>query len=124
MKTKRAQPAPYPELRGSLSTIRYPAFIEPKRDGEFNLAISDGSKVSLVNKGGLERTDGYITNILFSLGKSFTLLGELCYHEGLNGDLYRLLANKKTDSAIVYHVFDIADLDGKDVKNKQLIESY
>lgn len=123
MKTmKMKSPAPYPELRGIAANIRYPAFIEPKRDGEYNMAFSNKEKTILVNKHGTGREDCPITYALSQLMREFVVLGELCYSEGLNGDLYSLLSNKKNGDVLTYFIFDIAELDGKSVMNQPLID--
>ena len=103
----------FPELRGSLAAVRYPAFVEPKYDGELNL----WSSKYLVNKYGTVRKDTKL-----GLPPNMSLLGELFYGEGKSGALYELLKHKKDDS-LSFIAFDMLWLDGYgDIRNMPLVD--
>ncbi len=111
---KTNNPALFPELRGVTTGIRYPAFVEPKRDGEYCVACvkPDTAATFLINKYGTQRYDCQLTYQLatYALQNNIAnaiLLGELCYMEGHKGDLYKLLSNKTNDQFLKYHIFDI-----------------
>jgi ATP-dependent DNA ligase len=119
MKITTGQPIGYPELRGNPSCIRFPAFSELKLDGEFEHLVIKGGVASLINKSGKTRTECNITNEAVNL-PDMTLVGELHYEGGKRGDLYKLLANAKSD-LLHFTAFDIISLNGLNVKNLPLI---
>lgn len=91
----------FPELRGSLDAVRWPAFIEPKFDGELNKW--DGRYGGyLINKYGKTRSHFPAVN---ALPKDCQLIGELYYKDGFAGRLYDLLKHKEDDD-LNFVVFD------------------
>lgn len=115
---------PYPELRGSLAGIKYPAFVEIKKDGEFCYVHINENGSFTVNKHGTIRSDfpalNHTKEIVLKKNATATFLAELCINGGKNGALYELLANKKSDS-IELHIFDVLQLDNQDLRNSDLI---
>jgi len=114
MKVYKTYPVEFPKLRGSLDALKYPAFVEPKYDGELNKAICYGN-AKLSNKSGKIRYDCPITNdIQWIVGSDFyQLLGELYFPPGHRGDLYNLLKNQNSDE-LHFVVFDIISLSTKE----------
>jgi ATP-dependent DNA ligase len=117
---------PVPELRGSLASMKYPAFAELKADGEFTFIIYDGGNITTMNKYNKMRSDFPALNkIKTELEqhnvKSCTLLAELVYGPGKRNALYELLKNKESDSLGLYP-FDILDLDGARLDNLPLVD--
>lgn len=111
----------FPELRGSLDGMVYPAFVEPKIDGEFNVLFWDeiANEAWLCNKYGRIRKD--LPFILDFAGvmrgrkvKSATFLGELYTGTGCNGQLYHLLKNKNNFNELKYKLFDFGHITFKD----------
>jgi len=100
---KKTEKIPFPELRGSLSSIRYPAYVELKLDGELAMWQND----YFVNKYGTIREANQ------DMPGDCVLLGELVYHEGKAGDLYKLLANK---DKLKFHVFDVLEYKGESTR--------
>jgi len=102
--------APRLEMKTLDKDVRYPCFVEPKYDGEFCVFW----RGKLINKYGRVRSNIPITDKLISIfGTNATLYGELLGTDGKAGDIYNLNSNKQNPSR--YVVFDIAELDGKDV---------
>jgi hypothetical protein len=91
----------YPELRGKIAFISFPAFVETKLDGELNVYLPG---TGIVNKNGKTRTSCPITDYLESIDA--VLWGELYYPPGRNGDLYGLLSHPDSDS-LCFSIFDI-----------------
>jgi len=116
---------PSPELRGALGSTKFPAFAELKLDGEFNFVHIDKNKRFCVNKYGTVKTEFKALNALAQeiSGKasSATLLAEVYFGDGKAGRLYDLLSNKKSDDLGIY-VFDVLEIDGKDLRNSPLID--
>lgn len=116
-----------PELRGSLDGMRYPAFAEQKYDGEFGFLLRpDGGCLWMINKYNKARRDfpalDAIEAQLDSKGvSSVMLLGELYYGQGTQGSLYELLSHKEDDRLNIA-LFDIAFLDGEDLRKFPLLE--
>jgi hypothetical protein len=102
-----------PKLRGKRNLIRYPAFIEPKIDGELNVYF--GKHNSLMNKYSKARTDCPITKHLKRM--DVDVIGELYFPPGKNGDLYNLLKNK-TSHQLQYVIFDILRVGKKDLRKE------
>ncbi len=98
---------PFPELRGDLKAMRYPAYCEPKLDGEMNWYIRDSSYPTgaLLNKSGKVRLGFPIISELQSIGK-VRLLGELHWGDGRAGDLYEFLKHQDDDE-LRFTVFDV-----------------
>jgi ATP-dependent DNA ligase len=93
-----------PELRGKLETLRYPAYVEPKIDGEPNWFVNDKGTCHLINKSGKIRLSCPITEELRHI--EHRLLGELCWGDGKAGSLYELLKHQ-TDDRLKFMVFDV-----------------
>ena len=85
--TYMAKPVSFPEIRGTLSKIRYPCFIEAKLDGHFvkayvNQPISKGG-TQLYSKGGhIINCPEIIKNLEKAMSRETVLLGELIYGTG------------------------------------------
>ncbi|MDD5496587.1 MAG: hypothetical protein PHP46_05765 [Candidatus Omnitrophica bacterium] len=92
----------YPELRGDIRTIRYPAYIEAKIDGELNWFKPDNK--CLINKSGKIRSSFPITKELSHI--KHRLLGELYWGDGKAGALYEFLKHQ-TDDELKFMVFDV-----------------
>ena len=88
----------FPELRGSLDAMKFPALVEPKLDGE--LGIWNG--MCLINKYGKTRRDFPAVNKLTTAD----CIGELYTNQGLAGELYTLSKNKTSDN-LKFTIFDI-----------------
>ena len=103
----------YPELRGREATLRYPAWAEPKLDGEFNWLIKDSDGCYTVNKRGLRRSECPATQCFEANPNVYSvqLIGELYWPPGHNGALYDLLRHQK-DDGLVFKPFDIVELNG------------
>lgn len=99
----------FPELRGSLAGMRYPAIVEPKLDGELNKWM-DGY---LVNKYGTKR------EWKLDVPSGTVLLGELIYKNGKAGELYELLKHKKDDD-LKFVPFDLLSWGDKDTRGWKL----
>jgi len=121
--TNTNQKAQFPELRGNLDSLHYPAWAEPKFDGEYNQLIKPwGEKPYLLNKYGKKREDFELTRWLFNESSHlrYVILGELIYYNGLTGELTELLKNKHSD-ALKFVPFDIETLNGISLKREPLI---
>ena len=92
----------FPELRGDIRSIRYPAYVEAKCDGELNWFKPD--KEYLINKSGKIRYSFPITKELSHI--KHKLLGELYWGDGKAGALYELLKHQ-TDDELKFMVFDV-----------------
>ena len=104
----------FPELRGMLTFIRYPAFVEVKIDGELNeYSTNRIGEGHLVNKSGKTRNNCPITDDLKQY--DIDVIGELYYPPGKAGDLYKLLANNQSDQ-LQFAIFDILRFEGTDMK--------
>lgn len=116
---------PSPELRGALGSIKFPAFAELKMDGEFNFVHINNQKAFCVNKYGTVKTEFKALNVLMKevsiKASSVTMLAEVYFGDGKAGRLYDLLSNKKSDDLGLY-VFDVLEIDGKDLRNTPLID--
>ena len=114
-----------PECRGSLDTMRYPAFVDVKYDGEFTVYVKKvGHSGKLLNKHGAVR-EGLITAQLDSMVPAdldINIIGELTYLEGLKGDLYSLLTNKVNDDVLRFCAFDIQNDDAL-IDRKELLST-
>jgi len=106
----------YPELRGTVESIRYPAMAEIKLDGEFNYLHIDKTGVSTVNKSGKVRS-GWLK---WEGTEHTTLIGELYYGAGKAGQLYDLLSHQDSDD-LNFRAFDITCYKGTDVVNEDLL---
>lgn len=117
MKISKMLPRTYPELRGSLANIVYPAWAEFKYDGEFNYFYRDSNGPTyLVNKSGKMRIGD-----AGPLGCTCCLVGELCYRTGNAGELYELLKHSH-ENGLFFRAFDILELDGVETRDRTLLE--
>lgn len=123
MTTNITNPIDYPQLRGSLESIKYPAFVEPKLDGELNYCYMEKDVACLRNKYGKERTDfPAVTELKKAMGdRTAIFAGELVYGEGKSGDLYEFLKNK-TSNGLRFVIFDIISLDGKSLTSESTLD--
>jgi hypothetical protein len=123
-----AKPIQYPQLRGSLAGMKYPAFAEIKVDGELNyLVYKGGHTTATINKYGNTRRDfkalNEITNILNTNPNvhSTVLICEIYWGDGKSGALYELLSHKK-DNDVNICIFDILEYNQVNCKNEPLID--
>ncbi len=94
----------FPELRGDIRAMRYPAYVEAKCDGELNWFKPDKEYPYLINKSGKIRYSFPITEELSHI--KHRLLGELYWGDGKAGALYELLKHQ-TDNELKLMVFDV-----------------
>jgi ATP-dependent DNA ligase len=98
--------------------------LEPKRDGEYNMLYKNAKSSFFTNKYGTQRWESQLSYQIETYFKDiqFTLLGEICFMEGKNGDLYNLLSNKTNDQMLRFYIFDIASLSGVDLCSRPILE--
>ena len=115
----------FPQLRGSLAGIRFPAFAENKIDGELNYILFNGKYSYTINKYGNTRRDfpvlSNITNTIRDRVTSAVMICELYWGKGKAGALYELLSHKKDDD-VMLGIFDVLEIDGQSLKNEPLID--
>lgn len=122
----------FPQLRGSIAAMQYPAFAELKYDGEFNYLhyrLEDyGHHVVCytINKYGTMRCDFPLLRLVEKALKannvnSATFVCEIFWEEGKFGALYDLLSHKK-DDLIKLRIFDVIEYQGASTKESTLIE--
>jgi ATP-dependent DNA ligase len=116
----------FPQLRGSLSAIKYPAIAEVKYDGEFNYIVITADDAYTINKyGTMRRNWPALNDIVKSVRadgvNSAVLLCELFWDEGKLGELYNLLSRKKDDN-VQLRIFELIELDGKDTRKNSLLD--
>jgi len=115
----------FPQLRGSLAGIRFPAFAENKIDGELTYILFNGTYSYTINKYGNTRRDFPVLNdITIELKKhckKAVMICELYWGEGKAGALYELLSHKKDDH-VMLGIFDVLEIDGHSLKNEPLID--
>ena len=121
--------APFPELRGKLGAMTYPAIAEVKYDGEYNIIIyhdDDGSiTCDTLNKYGKTRThfpaiDKIAKRCREGQVREAVFLCELYTDGGLKGALYDLLGRKEDDSLNIA-VFDATRILFKHDSSKPVI---
>ena len=119
---KSTRKMPYPELRGNIAQIQYPALAEIKFDGEFNWLISNPpNEPYLINKNGKIRTDCNITKwAQANLAFPFQMLGELVWGGGKAGALYDLLSHQE-DNELSFRPFDLVSLSGVNLEKETLM---
>ena len=115
----------FPQLRGTLPSLKYPAIADIKYDGELNYIRFDQAEPYTINKYGTMRYDfpalNSISSELKSAGvQSAVLVGELYWDEGKLGALYDLLSKKK-DDGVRLKLFDMVELDGGNTRKEELI---
>lgn len=116
---------PFPELRGSLASIKYPALAEIKADGEFCYVHISNKETFTLNKYGKIRADfpslNRFKNAVLRNHSSATFLAELFIDDGKLGCATKLLSNKTSDE-LKLNPFDILELDKRDLRNYDLID--
>jgi ATP-dependent DNA ligase len=112
--TKITTKPPFPELRGKLSAVRWPALSEIKYDGEYNIIVYTDEKdvvtCTAINKYGKARThfpaiDTIAAECRANDVSEAVFLAELYTDEGKMGALYDLLGRKE-DNNLKVSVFD------------------
>lgn len=124
--TKVSTNAYAPELRGSLASMKYPAFSEIKLDGEFNYIYYADKQIYTKNKYGKKREGFNELNMMKEHlerkeVKSALMLCELYWEDGKLGRLYDLLSHK-TDNRVHIDVFDVMMKDNKNVSTLSLLD--
>ena len=104
----------FPELKGDIRAMRYPAYCEMKADGELNWFKPDKEHPYLINKSGKIRYSFPITKELSHI--KHKLLGELCWGDGKAKSLYEFLKHQ-TDDELKFMVFDV-DIPGTYIERK------
>ena len=115
----------FPKLRGSMETVKLPAFVEAKYDGEYNiLSRFTADDVFLKNKSGKIRFNCPITHeIERMVKKTATFSGELYYGDGTAGALYGDgFLKHQTDDELKFAINDILMYDEEDLRDMPLIE--
>lgn len=120
MLISKGKPQQIPELRGQLETLRYPAYVEAKIDGEPNWFKNDNGTCHLINKSGKIRLSCPITEELKHI--EYPLLGELYWGDGKAGSLYELLKHQ-TDDRLKFMVFDV-DLPRPYIQRRRWLRRY
>ena len=104
MRISKGDRQAFPELKGDIRAIRYPAWVEAKIDGELNWFKPDKEFPYLINKSGKIRHSFPITKELSHIDKR--LLGELYWGDGKAKALYEFLKHQ-TDDELKFMVFDV-----------------
>jgi len=104
MRISKGDRQAFPELRGDLRAMRYPAWVEAKVDGELNWFVPGKEFPYLINKSGKIRYSFPITKELSHINKR--LLGELHWQDGKAKALYDFLEHQ-TDDELNFTVFDV-----------------
>lgn len=123
--------APYPELRGSISSLQFPAFAEVKLDGEYNQVeyrtedYGNKRAIFCVNKYGTIKSDfPALNDVLERIERkadSCTFICEVFTNDGSLGELYTFLKMKKSD-ALQLVIHDISMLDGTDLTRRSTLD--
>ena len=106
----------FPSLRGTIDSIKFPCFLEPKIDGEAEYYSHTNNH--LINKYGTVRSDFRITDLLSGVDKD--LFCELYVNNGKNGDLYELLKHKHSEPHLKLMILDVV-MPGDSVERKEWI---
>jgi len=124
--TKQTSKPTFPELRGSVDHIRYPAWCEIKYDGELCYIIYAGDTICTVNKYGTVREDWPALNeidtrLKLNGTKAGIFLAELYYKEGhiqLGGELN----SNKTNDGLNLKAFDVLQLNAALVSEETFLD--
>jgi len=105
---------------------------EEKFDGERIMVIKKGKEVSVINRRGVFKEEVYIElkEEMEKLEFDFVVDGEVCSMNGLFNDLQKRallrdtskIEERRNTIPIMYHIFDIMELNGTNVMLKPLIE--
>lgn len=119
-------------VKPMLASPDVPAFDDPdwlfeiKWDGYRAVAETGGKEVRLYSRNGLSFAEAYpaITAELSGIKRRMILDGEIVAVDQNGRPDFQLLqhAAAEADTALVYHVFDLLELDGKDLTSLPLIE--
>jgi len=112
---------PFPELRGNLSAIHFPAIAELKLDGEFNWLIKEKGDCYLINKRGKERRGFPALHGASAVLPDGKYICELYWREGKAGMLYEFLKHQDDDT-LRFSVIDVVEIEGVDVTQKPYID--
>lgn len=115
----------FPQIRGSLSGVKFPAFAEIKYDGEFNYICYENDDIFTINKYGKIRRDFPRLRILEKRlrandVKEAIFLCEIFWGLGQLGSLYDLLKYKE-DDRVRFKIFDIIELNHCSLRKQPLI---
>lgn len=121
----------FPELRGTIEAVKFPAFAEIKLDGELTFLIfkrmpTGDCFICTVNKYGTTRMDfpalnQYKERFDRKGYDHLILIGELFSEEGKLGALYSLLS-KKTTNDVNLSLFDILAFNNQSWKENTLLD--
>jgi len=119
--TKAKSKPAYPELRGSLAGIKFPAIADFKLDGELQYVVVDKTGEGFcVNKYGSIKSDFPALNVFRSAHRDTVLVAELYFGAGSGGTFYDMQKCKDKDTLNLY-AFDMLQLDGQDLRGEPLI---
>jgi len=125
MKTSKINNAgiKFPEIRGNLAGINFPALADVKIDGELNFITLQEEDNFTVNKYGAVRKDFPVLRLMKKAfkGTNAMLVGEVYWGEGKLGALYDLLSKKK-DDGIKIKIFDIIAINHSSTKSLSLLK--
>jgi len=128
-KTQQPKLVPLEKLKkkGILGNKKYIG--EPKFDGIRAILVKRGNKVKILSRYGDDITEHFPTLVEAAkkLKHDITLDGEITVKDEKSKTHFEkiisLLKSKKPKRyPVIYHVFDILSVEGKDIKNKPLIE--
>jgi bifunctional non-homologous end joining protein LigD len=120
-----------PDIRPMLATLTDKPFDDPdwifetKWDGFRAVAIVEPGKAKLYSRNGLDISRKYpsICEALAKIKESAVLDGELVALDGQGHSRFQLLQNAEREKVrLLYCVFDLLSLDGKDMRKLKLIE--
>ena len=119
-------------VKPMLASPDTPAFDDPdwvfeiKWDGYRAIAETDGKNTRLYSRNGLSFADAYpaVAEELRTIKRHMVLDGEIVAMDDEGRPDFQLLqhAGGETKTPLTYHVFDLLELDGKDVTSLPLIE--
>lgn len=105
---------------------------EEKFDGERIMVVKKGKEVTILNRRGAVKSEVYIElkEEMETLNFDFIIDGEVCSTNGLFNDLQRRallrdtseIARRRNTIPILYHIFDIMEIDGKNIMFSPLLE--
>jgi ATP-dependent DNA ligase len=115
----------FPQMRGSVASLKYPVIADVKYDGEFNYIHITDTEAFTINKYGTMRRDfpelNKIAKLVREATSSVTLVCEVYWDEGKLGALYDLLSHKKDDD-IKLRAFDLIEVGNENYKAQTFLD--